>query len=118
MNPILKIFALVGLGVAAFVANKNWSAKMAADRKVIHRGVLERIEYTTKYGSARPVSTGGSLATTQVVSDMTVVHMQDGTQVLVDGKIDILFPKGTPVVVEEDGFGRRHLVKDVPLVSI
>lgn len=117
MNSLIKVSALVGLGVAAFVAIKNWTAKMVAVRKVVHSGVLEKIEYTTKHGSTPMVSPGGGLSSAQVVMDMTIVHMQDGTQILVDGKIDILFPKGTPVRVEEDGFGRRSLVADPPLAQ-
>jgi hypothetical protein len=112
MHNVLKISALVGLAVAGLFAAKSVTTKLTAERRTIHYGVLDRIEYTTKH-SSMPSYAGGSLATSQVVTDATVVFMEDGTQVLINDKIDVLLKKGTPVRVEEDGLGRRFLVEDI-----
>jgi hypothetical protein len=116
MNSVIKISALLGLAVAGLFAAKSFATKLSAVRTVIHSGVLEKIEYTTKH-SSMPSYAGGTLSASQVVSDVTVVFMQDGTQVLINDKIDVLFAKGARVRVEQDGFGRRFLVEDVAEVS-
>ena len=113
MRNVVKISAILGLVVAALVVSKKFSDKLTATRTVVHRGILEKIEYTTKH-SNMPSYASGTLSSAPVVSDATVVHMQDGTQVVISGKIDVLFAKGMRVAVEEDGLKRRLLVSDVP----
>lgn len=112
MNGLVKLSALVGLVVAGLFAASKVNSKLSATRNVVHSGVLEKIEYTTKH-SSMPAYNAGSLSSSQVVTDATLVYMQDGTQVIMGGKLDILFAKGTRVRVEEDGFRRRFLVEDV-----
>lgn len=112
----LKLSALIGLAVVAAAAVGSWTKTKTAQIKVIHRGKLEKVEYATRQSSAPSVSTG-SIGAVQVVKDVSVVHMQDGSQVVIDGKIDVLFAKGTPVAVEENGLRQRKLVADLPAVS-
>jgi hypothetical protein len=111
LNPF-KIAALAGIGLAGFFALNKWSQTKSAEKTVVHTGVLEKIEYTTKHSTA-PSYVGGAISMSQMVKDATIVFFQDGSQILVDGKIDILFSKGTQVSVQEDGFGRRSLVSTV-----
>ncbi len=104
-------FSVVGSALAVGLTKLGkWTAVKAAERTVVHSGILEKIEYTVSYSTV-PMYGAGRLSQATSMNDKTVVHFQDGCQVLIDGKIDCFFPKGTQVEVQANGFGRRSLVR-------
>ena len=108
----MKFSALAAVVVGGLYAAQKFASKAAASRTEVHSGILEKTEYTTKHSST-PTYNGGQIAAVPVVADVTIVFFQDGTQVVINGKIDVLFPKGTHVSIVEDGFGRRTMARVV-----
>ena len=109
-------FGLVAI-IAALVGFSFWKSRDDAYRRKItckvHEGEFDGVEYRVKHKDGLRTSYGRDIHFTEGThfDDITVVKMQDATSCIVNGQIEVLYPRGTRIVVMQDGLGGRWVVR-------
>lgn len=104
------ILIVVGLGLACFDSERRERRSKQITR--LAEGTFSHVEYRHKHsGTVRFDSHLHPSGPYQNKQDITILFFEDGTSFVFDGMISNTWPKGTDLAIDEDGNGKRTVVK-------
>lgn len=107
-SPFLLI-AVIALVFASI--ERKTSERKRGEWKIVINGTYDYAIYGEyDYVRSRHVGMAGHTTDTYKMK-VTAVYFNDGRSVVLKGRHDILFPKGTAIKVSENGLGERKIEK-------
>lgn len=117
------LLGAAGVIAAVCYGEHRWTQNRRKEIHTVHTGAFSHIKYEVEHetnyvpgiyygGYPRGGTQYGPGHKQNILNDVSVVHMEDGSSVILEGKIDVLFAKGTQIVVKENGLGTRWIEKN------
>ncbi len=100
---LVVALALIAVGMTADARTEAKNARLAASWEIVMDGELDHVVY----GGYPELRREGSMSKRDVtyVMKITAFHFSDGRACVANGFLDLHFPKGTRVRVEQNGLG-------------
>lgn len=108
--PSFNTLAWAVAGVIALVVLyilHQFDEKASNNWELIARGVYDRVVY----GYYKETRSSGMGNRRIHKMDVTVIHFKDGTTCIIDGRYDVIFPRGTKIYISQNGHGEYRFKK-------